>query len=80
MNSDTIRAPNLRLRHAMEAEIRVADCKELISQGDFLGPFLLHIQAQLKRLESFLSVEEVAMSAGVEQCRLLSTSFSSHGN
>lgn len=79
-NSDTIRAPNLRLRYAVEAEIRAADCKALLSLGGSLGPFWLHIQAQLKRLESVLSVEEAAMSAGAAQCSLLSTSFSSFRN
>lgn len=79
-NSDTIRAPNLRLRYAMEADIRVADCKALLSHGGSLGPFWLHIQAQLKQLDSVLSVEEAAMSAGAEQSRLLSASFSSFQN
>lgn len=80
-NTDTIRAPTLRLRYAMEAEIRVADCKALLSHGGSLGPFWLHMQSQLKRLESVLTVEEAAaMSAGADQCRLLSTSFSSFRN
>eukprot|EP01018_Ginkgo_biloba_P025196 Gb_00628 [translate_table: standard] len=80
---DTVRVSNLRLRYALEAEIRLADCKALYSCGDSLVPFWLHTQAQLKRLESVLGVEEAANSAGVEQSRLLhsrhisSTSFSS---
>jgi len=53
-NSDTIRAPNLRLRYAMEANIRVTDCKALLSHGGSLAPFWLHIQAQLSNLILFL--------------------------
>eukprot|EP00252_Welwitschia_mirabilis_P012521 TRINITY_DN2761_c0_g1_i7.p1 TRINITY_DN2761_c0_g1~~TRINITY_DN2761_c0_g1_i7.p1 ORF type:complete len:980 (+),score=279.61 TRINITY_DN2761_c0_g1_i7:376-2940(+) len=68
---DAGRGPSLRSKYAWEAEIRLADCKALLSNTVNLEPFWVHTASQLKRLESVLSVEEAAISSVAEQGRLL---------
>ncbi|XP_057833973.1 uncharacterized protein LOC131044633 isoform X2 [Cryptomeria japonica] len=61
--NDSGRAPTLQLRYAVEAEMRFADCKALCLCESSLEPYWLHVQTQLKRLESVLCVEEAAISS-----------------
>ncbi|KAJ7529924.1 hypothetical protein O6H91_15G071400 [Diphasiastrum complanatum] len=70
----------LCLRLAVEVEVRLNDCKALASQGCLEGAFLVHAEAQFKRIESVLALEEAVMSMKLEQQRLLVTAAESPKN
>eukprot|EP00249_Psilotum_nudum_P005861 c19286_g1_i1 orf=189-2726(+) len=68
---DTLLAVPARTRLAIEAETRISDCKSFLSLGPMPDSIWLHMEAQLKCLESLLSVDEVAAVAELEQQKLL---------
>lgn len=63
----------LRVRLAIEAEVRLSDCKAIAFHSSAKEQFWEHLDSQIRRLESVLSVEEAGASTEAEQQKVKST-------
>ena len=70
---EALQSVPLRFRLAIEAEVRLSDCKAIAFHSSAKEQFWEHLDSQMRRLESVLSVEEAGASSEADQQKLKST-------
>lgn len=65
--SDELRCLSLKLRLAVESEVRLSDCKAMAMHDLVEDRFWEHMDSQITRLEALLLVEQAASSLEAER-------------